>query len=49
MPPVLRELLAHGATVAALREREVEARAGAEVNIHEKKADQTQKTTYTAV
>jgi chromosome transmission fidelity protein 18 len=43
VPPVLRELLAHGATVAALREREVDARADKETNVHDKSVDQMQK------
>lgn len=42
VPPVLRELLAHGATVAALREREVEAKAGREANNHDENATQSQ-------
>lgn len=43
VPPVLRELLAHGATVAALREREVDARADKETNASDGSKDQVQK------
>lgn len=43
VPPVLRELLAHGATVAALREREVEARLGKDASVNDGSANQPEK------
>eukprot|EP00956_Cyclotella_meneghiniana_P010482 scaffold14602_cov52-Cyclotella_meneghiniana.AAC.5 len=43
VPPVLRELLAHGATLAALRERELEAKLGQEISAPAK--EQSQKET----
>ena len=47
VPPVLRELLAHGATVAALREREVNAKAGEEPSALTGSKDFLQKQTAT--
>ena len=51
VPPVLRELLAHGATVAALREREVDVKEGQELSANAGSKDlfQRQTTTKSAV
>lgn len=44
VPPVLRELLAHGATLAALRERELEAKLGQETSAPAKELSQKETT-----
>jgi chromosome transmission fidelity protein 18 len=51
VPPVLRELLAHGAMVAALREREIESKAGQvpDIQIKSKGKPEEQTTTEPAV